>query len=272
MRSLSFYKSVLVTIPLIIAYTIVMGSLSMLGSVIDSRGRLQHACSRIWSKLILWTSGVRLTVAGTEKVRAGTPYVFCVNHQSYMDIAILLASLSFQFRFAAKKELFRIPFLGWHLRRCGHVTIDRENPHAAIKSLQGAADAIRSGIPVVIFPEGRTSRDGSMRPFKSGGFMLAARAGAEVVPITIRGARAILQPDTYHIRGGPVHVLVGQPLSPNRPSPDELAKRVRDHIAANLNQELAMSASPTVRGEIRFSRAHASGYRARYFDTPFGDT
>ncbi len=86
-----------------------------------------------------------------------------------MDIPIVLAALPFQFRFAAKKQLFRYPFLGWHLRRSGHVPIDRENPRAAVKSLREAAEQIRQGTPVVIFPEGGTSLDGSIKPFKGGG-------------------------------------------------------------------------------------------------------
>src|SRR5581483_3445454 len=139
--------------------------------------------------------------------------VLCVNHQSHMDIPIMLVALPIQFRFAAKKELFRIPFLGWHLRRSGHVSIDRENPRAAIRSLSQAAKAIDKGTPIVIFPEGGTSVDGAIHPFKGGGFMLATRSGAQVVPIAIVGSRAVLKPRTYHVKGGPVEVRVGRPLS-----------------------------------------------------------
>jgi 1-acyl-sn-glycerol-3-phosphate acyltransferase len=130
-----------------------------------------------------------------------------------MDIPIVLAALPLQFRFAAKKQLFRYPFLGWHLRRSGHVPIDRENPHAAVKSLRDAADTVRRGTSVVIFPEGGTSRDGAIKPFKGGGFMLATKSDVEVVPITIRGSRAVLVPKTYHVRGGAVEVIVGRPVS-----------------------------------------------------------
>src|SRR5213078_4743381 len=159
-------------------------------------------------RMILWTARVRVCVRGVERFERGRPYVLCVNHQSHMDIPILLAALPFQFRFAAKKELFRYPFLGWHLRRSGHVPIDRENPHAAVKSLRDAADMTRRGTAVAIFPEGGTSRDGVIKPFKRGGFMLAAESGAPVVPVTIRGSRAVLMPNTYHVRGGIVEVIV----------------------------------------------------------------
>ena len=132
---ISYMRSLLFTAPLIFLYTAVMGSISVCSSLIDSRGTLQHACSRTWSRLILWTSRVRLKVSGAENLEPGVPYILCVNHQSHMDIPIVLVAVPIQFRFAAKKELFRIPFLGWHLRRSGHVPIDRENPRAAIRSL-----------------------------------------------------------------------------------------------------------------------------------------
>jgi len=207
----------------------------------DARGRMQHACSRIWSRLILMTSRVRVRVVGVDNLKKGVPYVLCINHQSHMDIPIVLVALPIQFRFAAKKELFRIPFLGWHLRRSGHVSIDRENPRAAIKSLSKAAEAIRSGAPVVIFPEGGTSRDGSIKPFKGGGFMLATRSGAEAVPVTIRGSRKILAPKTYHVRGGVVDVTIGQPIPSNDLSTTDLAKRVRDEIVTTFSAAIKAS-------------------------------
>jgi 1-acyl-sn-glycerol-3-phosphate acyltransferase len=152
-----------------------------------------------------------------------------------MDIPILLAALPFQFRFAAKKQLFRYPFLGWHLRRSGHLSIDRENPRAAVKSLREAAGAIEKGAPVLIFPEGGTSFDGSIKPFKGGGFMLAMESNAAVVPVTIRGSRAVLPPKTYHVHGGSVEVIVGQPIPPAGMSTSELANRVRDEVVATFN-------------------------------------
>src|SRR5438093_864438 len=137
-----------------------------------------------------------------------------------MDIPIILAALPFQSRFAAKKQLFRYPFLGWRLRRSGHIPIDRENPHAAVKSLRDAADMIKDGAPILIFPEGATSRDGSIKPFKGGGFMLATKSGAEAVPVTIRGSRAVLVPRTYHVRGGSVEIVIGQPIRSERDTTD----------------------------------------------------
>jgi len=231
----SYARSLLVTAPLIFLYTGIMGSISVASSIIDARGRMQQGCARIWARLILWTSGIGVRLTGLENSRRGTPYVLCVNHQSHMDIPIILATLPFQFRFTPKKELFRYPFLGWHLRRSGHVPIDRENPHAAVKSLREAANVIRHGTPVVIFPEGGTSRDGSIKPFKRGAFMLASESGTAVVPVTIRGSRRVLVPKTYHIRNGAVEVIVGEPIPSQGISTSELANRVRDEILMVFN-------------------------------------
>src|SRR5439155_19038005 len=230
LHKLSYARSLCVTAPLIFLYTAVMGSISVASSFLDSRGRIQHGCARMWSRMILWTARVRVRVTGLEHIRPNVPYVLCVNHQSHMDIPIILAALPFQFRFAAKKQLFRYPFLGWHLRRSGHVPIDRENPRAAVKSLREAAESIRQGSPVVIFPEGSTSLDGTIRIFKGGGFMLAAKSNAEAVPVTIRGSRAVLVPRTYHVRGGTVEFIVGEPICPAGMSSADLARRVREEI------------------------------------------
>jgi 1-acyl-sn-glycerol-3-phosphate acyltransferase len=227
---LSYARSLGITAPLVFIATAIMGSLSLASSLIDSSGRIQHACARLWARLVLAICRVRVRVTGLFPFKSDVPYIFFVNHQSHMDIPILLAALPLSFRFAAKKELFRIPFLGWHLRRSGHISVDRKNPHAAVKSFRSAGNRLRAGTSLVFFPEGATSLDGVIRPFKSGGFVLAEQSQAEVVPVTIRGSRAALVPRTYHVRGGPVEVTLGSPISTKGFSQQELNARVRTEI------------------------------------------
>src|SRR5574337_1316320 len=190
---LSYLRSLLFTNLLIYFYTAVCGTLSLLGSLFDARGRWQHACARLWSWLILKTSFVRVRVEGLENVDPGQTAIYCANHQSAMDIPLLFVHLPVQFRFLAKRSLFKFPFMGWHLRRSGHIPVDRDRPREAMKSLEEAAKKIRVGSSVVLFPEGRRSRDGRIGPFKSGSFYLAILSGVPIVPITLNGTRWVLE-------------------------------------------------------------------------------
>jgi 1-acyl-sn-glycerol-3-phosphate acyltransferase len=231
---LSYVRSLVVTAPLVAVVTVLMGSLSLASSLVDSTGRIQHSCARWWGRMILRVCGVRLAVSSDAPLSEAKTYVFCVNHQSHMDIPVVLAAIPIPFRFAAKKELFSIPFLGWHLRRSGHIAIDRRNPHAAVKSFRGASERLRGGVSLVFFPEGGTSLDGSIKPFKGGGFVLAEQAQAAIVPVTVRGSRAVLLPKTQHVRGGRVEVILGTPIESEGHSPKELTVRVREQIVTTF--------------------------------------
>lgn len=234
---LSYARSLLFTNNLIYLYTAVCGTLSLGGSLFDARGRWQHGCARAWSRLILTTSGARVRVEGLENLSPPSTGIFCANHQSAMDIPVLFVKLPVQFRFVAKRSLFRLPFLGWHLRRSGHIPIDRGRPRQALESMRRAADRIRAGSSVVLFPEGHRSRDGQMLPFKTGSFHLAILSGVPIVPITLNGTRQVLRPDTYHVRGGQVEMIVHPPIPTSGLTPndvDALCERVRAQIASRF--------------------------------------
>jgi 1-acyl-sn-glycerol-3-phosphate acyltransferase len=218
-------------VPLIVLATILLGTISLAGSFFDSRGRFQHRCARLWGRLLLAVAGVRLEVRGLEAFRASGPRILCANHQSDMDIPVLLAALPFELRFTAKKSLFRLPFLGWHLRRAGHVRIDRENPRAALRALDGTVPRIREGLPVVVFPEGKISQDGRMGEFRRGAFLLAERSGADLVPVTIRGTRGILAPGSWTVRGGRVRVTIGPAVASHTMPAERLRSVIRERVA-----------------------------------------
>src|SRR5712692_4845373 len=234
---LSYLRSLLFTDLLICIYTVVCGSLSLAGSLFDARGRWQHACARGWSWLILKTSGIYVKAEGLENVDPKRTTIYCANHPSAMDIPILLLALPVQFRFLAKRPLFRIPFLGWHLQRSGHIPVDRERPREALHSLDQAAKKIQEGRSVVLFPEGHRSRDGRMLPFKAGSFYLAIRAGVPIVPITLNGTRAVLKPDTLHVRPGETEVIAHPPIPTADLTLEEvqaLSERVRNQILSRF--------------------------------------
>lgn len=234
---LSYLRSLFFTNLLFYIYTVACGTLSLCSSLFDAEGRWQHACARLWSWLILKTSGIRVRVEGLETVNADQTAIYCANHPSAMDIPILFLVLPVQFRFLAKRGLFRLPFIGWHLRRSGHIPVDREHPREALKSLDQAAQKIREGRSVVLFPEGTRSRDGRLLPFKGGSFYLAIRAGAPIVPITLNGTRAVLKPNTWHVRPGQTEMIVHPPIPTADLTPkdaDALSERVRRQILSRL--------------------------------------
>ncbi|MGH9436079.1 MAG: lysophospholipid acyltransferase family protein [Terriglobia bacterium] len=237
----SLLRALLFTDLLIYLYTCVCGAASLIGSLFDSNGRWQHGCARVWSRLILFTSRIRLNVEGLENVPEKTAAIFCANHPSAMDIPILFVCLPVEFRFVAKRSLFDVPFLGWHLWRSGHIPVERDRPHKAIKSLDQAADRIRAGRPVVLFAEGHRNRDdGSMGPFKRGSFYLAIKAGVPVVPVTISGSRAVLKPDSLHVRPGTVEIVF-HPAIPTAgltlDDVDSLSCQVRERIISRFQPD-----------------------------------
>ena len=129
--SFHWFRTVFFLIPCISVYTIVLGTLSILSTFVDRRGHAAHWCAQTWAWLILATTGVDVQLVGLERVKPGETYVFTSNHQSIYDIPVIFASLPFQLRIIAKESLGHVPFLGWHLRRAGHLLVDRSNPDRA---------------------------------------------------------------------------------------------------------------------------------------------
>jgi 1-acyl-sn-glycerol-3-phosphate acyltransferase len=237
--ALGYLRSLLVTIPLIYLLTIFWGTLSAFAAVADSSGRLQHSCARWWARCLLGVCGVRVRVRGTENVEPGRTYVWTANHQSYLDIPVVFAWLPAEFRIMAKASLFHFPFLGWHLRRSGHMPVERSNPSRAARSLLAAAGHVRRGTSVFIFPEGGRSPDGRLGEFKSGAFLLAIKAETPVVPMSIQGTYAALPMHSWHVRPGSVDLRLNPPIrtaSLTSASSESLASTVRETIALSLGE------------------------------------
>jgi 1-acyl-sn-glycerol-3-phosphate acyltransferase len=237
----------LVLWPALLLDTFFFGTLSLLGSLVDPSGRFAHRCMVAWSAVNLRCAGVRLVVEGREHVSSSSPQILAANHQSMIDIIALAASLPVPFRFVAKAELFDLPFLGWHMRRAGYIAIVREAPRAAARTLLKAAEKVRSGVNAVIFPEGTRSPTGELLPFKGGGFLLAVKSGAPIVPIGIWGTREVLGKGSLRIAPGRAALVIGPAIATSAYAAaerDRLAERVREAMQACMERAQRLVADP----------------------------
>jgi 1-acyl-sn-glycerol-3-phosphate acyltransferase len=227
-----WWRTVFFLIPAISVYTIVLGTLSIGSSLLGGSGRFAHGCARLWSWLILATTGVNVEVRGLDRVPAGGPYLFISNHQSIYDIPIIFWSLPFDLRIIAKASLGRFPFLGWHLSRTGHVLVQRENPGAS--AFRQVSALMKAGRSLIVFPEGTRSRDGRVGRFRSGIFVLAVESGLPVVPVAVRGSRHVMRKGRLMTCPGDVRLELLAPIPTagiTRESARTLARRVEALVA-----------------------------------------
>ena len=193
--------------------TVFWATVSIFSSIFSGNGRLQHYCMRRWSRDNLWLSRARVIIEGIENIDSRHPVIFVANHSGLHDILSLAAYLPIQFRWVAKKSLFKVPFMGWHMRRSGYIPIDRENPRDAAKSIIRAANEIRNGISAIAFPEGTRSRTGDLGKFHSGAFALALRTGVPLVPISLEGSYRVILPKTLRVNPGVIiRIRIGLPI------------------------------------------------------------
>lgn len=228
------WRTVLYLIPVITIYTVVLGAVSLLSTLFDRSGNFAHGCARTWARLILATSGVRVRVTGLERLVPGRSYVFAANHQSIYDIPILFASVPFQLRIVSKASLGRIPFMGWHLHRAGHLLVDRRNPGPDI--VEKMARLVRASNSLIVFPEGTRSPDGTVARFKKGSFLVAIDAGLPVVPVSLAGSRHVMTKGRLMVCPAEVTLTIHAPVPVTGASRDEapaFAERIRRIVAAD---------------------------------------
>lgn len=206
------WRSNIFQLPLFLLYTVACGSISLLTSLWDKSGRVQHRIARIWAGGCVRISGARLTVRGAENLRKHSVAVYAANHTSYMDTPVIFSTLPFQFRILAKKELWTMPFIGWHLNRSGQIPVDTISPNATVSSLGAGVRALRAGMPLFVFPEGARTPDGVMQPFLAGAAFLAIRAQVPLIPIALTGVYDLLPMHTRHFYPGNITLSVGEPI------------------------------------------------------------
>jgi 1-acyl-sn-glycerol-3-phosphate acyltransferase len=208
-------RSNILLAPPFLLSTGIFGSLALFASLFDKPGRLQHSIARIWARACVFFSGAKLQVIGLENIPAETA-VFASNHTSYMDTPVVFASLPFQFRILAKKELWTLPFIGWYLDRSGQIPIDTANPRTTLSSFAAGVKTLRNGLSVFVFPEGGRTPHGNLQTFLNGAAFLAIRGQVPLVPIALVGVRDLLPMHTRHFypspSGAPLKLVFGEPI------------------------------------------------------------
>jgi len=218
--------------PLFFLCTGFFGSLSLIASVWDKSGKAQHAIARCWGRVVVRISGAKVTRLDSHHLD-GRIAVYVANHLSYTDTPVIFASLPFQFRIVARHDLFKLPFIGWHLRRSGQVPVNVTNPRASISSLGGAVKTLRAGMPLFIFPEGGRSATGHLATFMNGPAFMAIRAGLPIIPMALIGTYELLPMHSMEFHPVPVTLAVGEPID----TTGYTIKQV-DELTARISQEI----------------------------------
>jgi 1-acyl-sn-glycerol-3-phosphate acyltransferase len=199
--------------PVLVLATIAMGTLSLLSSFFDRSGNAPHNVARVWGRMMLWMSWTEARVEGLDNIPRRGGCVIVSNHLSLMDTPLVIAHIPLQFRFLAKKGLFRIPFIGGHLRRAGHIAIPRADARGSLKAMSESARIIQErGVSALVFPEGGRST-GELKEFKDGAAYIAIKAGVPIVPVAIQGTREVLPMGSAVVRPGKVSLRIGCPIA-----------------------------------------------------------
>lgn len=227
------------------AWTAYMAANTVIFSYLSPNENQSHRVARLWAKILLIMTSVRVQVTGRENLKDGQSHVFMVNHQSVFDIFVLLAHIPVQFRWIVKKELFKVPVFGQAMRKAGYIEIDRQNHEKALQSLDIAAQKIREGKSVMTFPEGTRSKDGKIKPFKQGMFYLAVQSGVPIIPVTLIGTAEIMTKHSLKIFPKKVTMVIGKPIDVTNYSIEnrsELITLVQNIITLNYEQGGGISA------------------------------
>ncbi len=188
--------------------------------------------------------GVRVRVVGRERIDPAKTYIFMSNHASNLDPPVLMPAISRRTSVLVKKEVFRIPILGYAMRRVSLIPVDRHNREAAMASLRQAGAVLRSGIHLMVFPEGTRSLDGQLLPFKKGPFHIAMESGVPIVPVTLLGTRELMPKGRLALLPGEATVVFHHPVDPAQFSGrDDLIRTVRQSIEASLPAATAVATS-----------------------------
>jgi 1-acyl-sn-glycerol-3-phosphate acyltransferase len=242
LRWIYFPYTWLVFIPYLAVSTVVFGSLAAVVSMFSARVAFHFGT--VWAWLLCRVNPVWVRFHGRKNARKGQSYIVMTNHQSHFDILAFYGHWGRQFRWVMKEELRKAPGLGWYCSAGGHVFIDRSSREKSIESLKKAAPLLAGGISVVFFPEGTRSKDGRMREFKKGGFMMALDMGLPILPVSINNSRHVLPGRTLKLLPGRIDIRIHEPIDVTQYGIEK-----RDQLMADVRAAMASGLTPWERGE-----------------------
>jgi 1-acyl-sn-glycerol-3-phosphate acyltransferase len=214
-----------------------------------TQGRGSLWAMRNWCQTSAKALGINVIPSGFENIPE-PPFVYCSNHQSLIDILCLGSVLPHDYKWAAKRSVMNVPFLGWHLKLSGHIPVDRQaGPEAAAKVIERFCETLQNKKPVLVFPEGTRSETGAIKYFKKGAFMAATEVNVPIVPVSLEGTRTLMQKGAPAMREDvirDVHIRIGKPLYPNMSLPkEERINDLRDRTRASMiKQHLEIGGKP----------------------------
>jgi 1-acyl-sn-glycerol-3-phosphate acyltransferase len=215
-----------------VLYSLLIAILSILVFPIDYRHKVSNFLMKVWTNIVLFIYGIKVNVYGAENINASIGKIYISNHSSYLDIFIQLAKLPDNVRMIYKKEINKVPVLGWAMLAAGFVPIDRENTRSAMKSLDKAAEKIKKGLSVVIYPEGTRTLDGTVGEFKRGMFFLADKSEADIIPVTLTNTFMLMPTGSMRVKPGVVNMIIGKPVKYRKDK--ELLNEIRNTVIENL--------------------------------------
>src|SRR5688500_6460092 len=243
-------RTILVFLTLVIM-TPVFGLMVIIASLFgvkDREGSIYDKAPRWWAKWLVRAAGIRVRLHNDELMRSGEPRIYVSNHVSWFDV-LTLASVLPRYKFVGKAELFRIPIFGRAARAAGMIAIERENRKSAFESYRVAADRIRAGASVVVFPEGTRGRTYALRQFKKGPFVLAVAAGVPIVPAIVHGTLDVMPRDTFRVRSGVVDVHFLEPIDASGLTYDDrnrLSRAAWDRMAEAMRELYGIDSTSVV--------------------------
>lgn len=234
---------IVIALPVMIVLTIITALVTMAGSIFNDRF-WGYWPGMIWGRLFYIVFLIPVHVHGRENIKKGESYVIAPNHQSYWDAFLMYGFSGVKFKWIMKKELGKIPFVGWACRMAGHIFIDRSSRVSSMESIKKAESKLRNGMSVVIFPEGTRTHDGRIARFKRGAFLISEELGLPIIPVVIDGNYTVMSRHAWHVTWHPVHITFLEPVMPK--SNPETSEQEMARIMTETSNQVFTAISETL--------------------------